>query len=352
MTEFNDYRDDMTVTQLGDREVEQLLSGSTGSSNGFKSLEAFIAVLSKESEPPRDPAHMATALAASARASGRSGSVGRLRRLAVVAVSAALALAALSGVALAANGSAPGDALYGLDQALERLGIGAGGVDERIAEFDVLIAAGDEAEAVAFLAEYIQQAGDDASKAQLHLELAITTLSPNAAAAQERVAEVRAFIEANRGAGVGVDGNDFGQGVADIVSSNPDNGQPENPGGGQGQQPENPGGGQGQQPEDPGQQPPPADDPVDEEEEQPAEEPEDPPEEDESTQPTPPSNPGQGSGNSGNTGGGQGQGNSGNAGGGQGQGNSSNAGSSNNQQAPSETPSATAPGKGKSGGDS
>jgi hypothetical protein len=39
----------------------------------------------------------------------------------------------MSGVAVAANRAAPGDALYGIDRALEKIGIGAGGAQERLA---------------------------------------------------------------------------------------------------------------------------------------------------------------------------------------------------------------------------
>ena len=53
----------------------------------------------------------------------------------VLASSLAVVLA-FSGVAMAADGASPGDLLYGVDRALESVGIGAGGIDERLAEFD------------------------------------------------------------------------------------------------------------------------------------------------------------------------------------------------------------------------
>jgi hypothetical protein len=131
-------------------------------------------------------------------------------------------LIAFSGMALAADGSSPGDSLYGLDRALERIGIGSGGIDERIVEFDILLADGSENQAFTFLGEVIESGSDsDVEKAREHLELAATKTSPSAAAAQEKVAALKTFIEENKGAGVGLDGKEFGQSVSEIARSKP-----------------------------------------------------------------------------------------------------------------------------------
>jgi hypothetical protein len=47
-----------------------------------------------------------------------------------------------SGFAYAANGASPGDLLYGIDRALEVVGIGDGGAGERLAEAQALVAGG------------------------------------------------------------------------------------------------------------------------------------------------------------------------------------------------------------------
>jgi hypothetical protein len=208
----------MQATRREDREFEFLLTRTGNVSDDFADLAAFVSVMSSDHEPPRDVSHMATSLAAAARATGHTTSRG-LKRLVTVGLVGAL-LMAMSGIALAANNATPGHALYGVDKALEAIGVGDGGVEERLAEFDFLVANGSDEQAFVFLAEYIDSANDrEAVKAQSHLELAATKSNPNAQAAQEKVAALAEFIEANKGKGVGVDGRDFGQGVSGIARS-------------------------------------------------------------------------------------------------------------------------------------
>lgn len=67
----------------------------------------------------------------------------RLRaRLAVVVASMMALLLATAGVGLAANDAVPGDPLYGLDRAMERVGLGNGQAHERLAEAVALAEAG------------------------------------------------------------------------------------------------------------------------------------------------------------------------------------------------------------------
>jgi hypothetical protein len=69
--------------------------------------------------------------------------MGRLRTRAAAAVAATvMSVGGLGGVAYAANGATPGDFLYGLDRALEAVGVGNGGASERIAEAIVLVQQG------------------------------------------------------------------------------------------------------------------------------------------------------------------------------------------------------------------
>lgn len=69
----------------------------------------------------------------------RPSFMGRLRTRAAAAVAATLmSVGGLGGVAYAANGATPGDFLYGLDRALEAVGVGNGGASERISEAIVL----------------------------------------------------------------------------------------------------------------------------------------------------------------------------------------------------------------------
>jgi hypothetical protein len=201
--------------RLTDHEIELLVSGSS-TSDEHADLQWFLATLGDvNTTPPYDAGQMATALASVARSSRPAVRPRRaLRRLAAVAASVGL-LFAMSGIALAADGSAPGDFLYGVDRAFELIGVGDGGVDERIEEIDALLDRGDDARAYDLLEEVIESAArGDATKAQAHLE-ARSAANERAVVAEENVAELHRFIDANKKKEVGVDGKDFGQGVAD-----------------------------------------------------------------------------------------------------------------------------------------
>ncbi|MEX0826756.1 MAG: hypothetical protein WD184_08425 [Acidimicrobiia bacterium] len=97
---------------------------------------------------------------------------GRLRtRLATVAASITLAFGGLGGVAFAANGSAPGDFLYGVDRALERVGLGSGGSAERLGEVTALIERGDTVRGLQHATESLLGEADDAGSEAARLAL-------------------------------------------------------------------------------------------------------------------------------------------------------------------------------------
>ena len=172
MGRFGDYRDNVLSLRSTDREIELLLTGKTTGSDELADLEVFVAALAQPTSHPHDSSHMATALAARARSSARPPARSRYKRLVVLGATLAV-LTGLSGVALASDRAVPGDLLYGLDRAMESVGIGAGGIAERTAEFTVLLRRGDEAEAFAFLEEEIQKASTtDAAPVREHLEAA------------------------------------------------------------------------------------------------------------------------------------------------------------------------------------
>ncbi len=154
---FGAYRDKMSRLRMSDREIELLLSGDQTVSDEFSQLEGFVAALARQSTPPQGAAHMGTALAATARSAAPGPVRRRFSRLVVLGATTALLLG-FSGLALAADRAAPGDILYGLDRALEKIGIGAGGIDERLAEFETLLRRGDEAAALSFYEEEIRDA--------------------------------------------------------------------------------------------------------------------------------------------------------------------------------------------------
>ncbi|MBT8217429.1 MAG: hypothetical protein KJO17_11310, partial [Acidimicrobiia bacterium] len=98
---------------------------------------------------------------------GSSGPPVRRRRIAfgtlmsgflVKALIGTAAFAAVgTGAAVGSDGAVPGDALYGLDRALERVGINHGGASERIEEAMVLVDRGTHGRAL----ETIQEAVED-----------------------------------------------------------------------------------------------------------------------------------------------------------------------------------------------
>lgn len=243
MSHFSDYRGDVKNTRFADQDIEELLTGLTPEDRNLAELTAFVEALRSY----RTVAPSTTALeqvAAEAAAIVRSahsaelslvpGASGEsfdrrklwLTRRVAVALAAAILMIGTSSVAIAADSATPGDALYGLDRALERIGIGAGKAEERISEADALAAAGHTEAAFALLGESLEEleARDDedaVDKVERHLELAATKSDPNAVAAQLKVAALKAFIELNKGEGVGLDGKEFGQGVAEIARGAP-----------------------------------------------------------------------------------------------------------------------------------
>lgn len=105
----------------------------------------------------------------------------KLTRKLTLSLAAIVLLAGMTGIALAADGAAPGDSLFGvdlhgIDLALEQVGIGDGGVAERLAEASALADNGNASEALAHAAAAIANAGAD-EEALAGLETAIAALS-------------------------------------------------------------------------------------------------------------------------------------------------------------------------------
>ena len=84
------------------------------------------------------------------------------RTKAIVVLASALAVVlSFAGVAYAADGAVPGDSLYGFDCALEDVGIGAGGLEERLTEAAELIDDGEVDEGLAHAAEALVEEDDE-----------------------------------------------------------------------------------------------------------------------------------------------------------------------------------------------
>jgi hypothetical protein len=137
-------------------------------------------------------------------------------RVAMAALSVVMVVG-MTGVAAAADSAAPGDPLYGLDQAMEGIGIGAGGAAERLEEADQLLTEGQALQALEHAAEAVD--GDAAANAALDIAIdrLETVTDQDAASVREKIGDLLDFMSENIGKDKGVDGRDFGQGMAEIA---------------------------------------------------------------------------------------------------------------------------------------
>ena len=145
-------RIDEIWTDLIDRDIEALIAGDRPANDDLSPLDGFITALNSFGSitPPSEfiESHAALA-AASVRESlppappptparrTRRIVLGAKRRLVAVMASVAM-ISGMTGVAWASDSAVPGDWNYGIDLALEAIGIGAGGAEERLAELGVL----------------------------------------------------------------------------------------------------------------------------------------------------------------------------------------------------------------------
>ena len=219
MSRDGDYSDEMFTKRLSDEDVEAVLSGHALDDPELAEIARVLSAL--------DPARFAeatgekaAAFARKASAVARTGEPAKLAatarfrrglsltpRLAPAAV-AALFLFAMSGVAVASNSAVPGDALYGIDRALERIGIGNGGADERLEEASILAENGDSEEALELIAQTFES-----SEAADALLKASDRIRENGGANSE-VADMLKWMS-----GEDARGEEFGQDLAEIAKN-------------------------------------------------------------------------------------------------------------------------------------
>ncbi len=142
-------REDMW-SELIDRDLDLLLDGKQPHNTDLAPLRSFVNMLGSfgatELSPGFPEDHAADG-AAMARArlsdtpmrlsTGRRLAFG-LRRRVTAAATSLMMIVGMTGVAWAADSAVPGDWNYGLDRALESVGIGAGGTEERLQELIVV----------------------------------------------------------------------------------------------------------------------------------------------------------------------------------------------------------------------
>lgn len=259
MSRRDDYLDEMFTKRLSDEDVEAVLSGHSPDVPELAEVALVLGRLdSSLFAPTREDAAIFAYKASAVVREGEStelAATARFRRglsltprFAPAAV-AAILLFGMTGVAFAANGSAPGDALYGIDRAMEVVGIGNGGAHERIAEANVLAEHGQTAEALDLLAESLDEESTEASQALEDASVRIRELdagSDNAKAVRSSVADMlhwMSLADLNR--------EGFGHSVAERAKEIGNRGKsdqaPGQTGGNPSQDGENPGQGGGNQ---------------------------------------------------------------------------------------------------------
>jgi len=148
----------MAAPSLTETLAEMLLTRAVDLDDGFDDIANILSAVKDIAtpDPERDFSHLFVAAVEESRLTpvelyAREGEPPvqdwptRLVSRVAMAVAALVVLVMLpGGMAYAANGAKPGDLLYGLDRALEAIGIGDGGADERLAESLALVASGVE----------------------------------------------------------------------------------------------------------------------------------------------------------------------------------------------------------------
>jgi hypothetical protein len=242
VSDFGVYEDDMSIKRFSDAEVERLLTGQAPENPELAQLgSALAAVHVVDLVEPSDEsvsrfASEAAAIALLSVSTGPASKPTRRRgalttlheRLATVAV-AVFVLAGMSGIAVAADAAAPGDPLYGIDRALERVGINDGAAEERLAEAGALVSRGQVTEAMGHAATAIEEPSDDdrsaasASHAATALrEAAVSVGSGDEEPSSEEVQIAVSAMLAEMATLLGdpdLDGAEFGRRVSEMARS-------------------------------------------------------------------------------------------------------------------------------------
>jgi hypothetical protein len=262
----SDDRDGMDDnTSLTERDTEALIAGRVPSDPALAPVREVLASMKATLVVEPDPRHVSAAAAqfasvaaAAAREGGlaapgaRGASPWRRRFAAAVGVAAVSAFGVAG--AAAADDAAPGDLLYGVDQALEKVGILDGGAQERLTEAQDLLDKGDVDKALQLTVDALESDGDGEAAAALHRAAVAVASQSSGDDVRAQVATMLQWMagEESRGAEFGAAVSAFAQqisGKADDIAEDAGR-KPETPGDA-GKAPEAPGDA-GKAPETPG----------------------------------------------------------------------------------------------------
>ncbi|MEA1901964.1 MAG: sigma-70 family RNA polymerase sigma factor [Actinomycetota bacterium] len=139
-----------TWPDLIDRDLDRLIDGSPSPTEDLAPLSSFISALKGLAAVSPSPGfverHVGNAVSmvstshqtVAVRAPRRGGTVvAGLRRRVAAGATSLMMIVGLTGVAWASDSASPGDWNYAIDRALESIGIGAGGAEERLLELAV-----------------------------------------------------------------------------------------------------------------------------------------------------------------------------------------------------------------------
>ncbi|MGB8362548.1 MAG: hypothetical protein WCE80_14215 [Acidimicrobiia bacterium] len=158
---------------ISDADVEALLTRREPADTELLGLAAALARIDLQRlaiNVDRDVGVFSLRAATLARQAATSsvGSVswwGRVRPKLVTSALSVFAVIGMTGVAVASDAAAPGDPLYGIDRALERVGINDGGITERLEEAATLADHGLAFEALNHAAEAVSSKSPEAASA-------------------------------------------------------------------------------------------------------------------------------------------------------------------------------------------
>jgi hypothetical protein len=247
MSDLGDYLDEMDRYRTADVDIERLFSGSPQPAGDLAPLADYFARLSDFGDELDDEA-VGRVVAIAAAAAAATPTVAPAaprpqkrfllsslrRRVATVTTAVAVLLGGTSGLAFAADGAMPGDSLYGIDRALEAVGIGAGGEAERLGEAEALINAGEVIRGLEHAAETLEEhatTGPNAAIALLEAAERVRAVgSEPSAVTRESVAGLLTYLAENAGS---IDGSRVAEMAVQIgrphTSSSPGQSDPQGP---------------------------------------------------------------------------------------------------------------------------